>query len=98
MTTDIDGGAVTDRFDQIEATLLRYPDIDGTELADLKRWFDKEASALEVASLASKERLRQQYSDFRSAHIDRLGLVEMVLTVLAGILLLGGITIVAIGA
>ena len=42
MTFQTNGeGAVTDRFDEIEATLLRYPDIDNAELADLKRWFDK---------------------------------------------------------
>ncbi len=98
MTSTTDGGAVTDRFDQIEATLQRYPNIDSTELADLKRWFDKEASALEVASLASKDKLRRQYSEFRATHIDKLGLMEIALTVLAGILLLGGITVVALGA
>lgn len=89
--------AVTDRFDEIEAILLRYPDIDDTELADLKRWFSKEASALEVASLASKDTLRRPYDEFRAAHIDKLGVVEIVLTVLVAILLLGGIAVVAVG-
>ena len=56
MTFQDDGEpAVFDRFDRIEAILLRYPDIDEAELADLKRWFGKEASAFEVASLASKD-------------------------------------------
>ena len=97
MTFQTNGeGAVTDRFDEIEATLLRYPDIDNAELADLKRWFDKEASALEVASLASKDTLRRQYGEFRAAHIDKLGGLEMAGTVLVAVILLGGIAIFAL--
>ena len=63
--------AVADRFDQIEAILQRYPDIDDGELADLKRWFGKEASSFEVASLASKDSVNPQYGEFRPA--DSLG-------------------------
>ncbi len=52
MTIPTDGGpAVHDRFDRIEALLHRYPAIAETERAELKRWFTKEATAFEVASL-----------------------------------------------
>ena len=98
MTRPTDGGtAVPDRFDQIEALLLRYPEITETELADLKRWFTKEASAFEVASLSSKDELRQQYRAFRAEHIDRLGAVELAAIVLGGILSLGAIVFLALG-
>ena len=73
MTTEIISGAAArpDRLDPIEALLKRYPRIDEAELAELKRWFAKEASAFEVASLASKDHLRDQYSAFRAEHVDR---------------------------
>ncbi len=59
MTIPTDGGpAVHDRFDRIEALLHRYPAIAETERAELKRWFTKEATAFEVASLSSKDELR----------------------------------------
>lgn len=98
MTRPTDGAtAVPDRFDQIEALLLRYPEIAEAELADLKRWFTKEASAFEVASLSSKDELRQQYRAFRAEHIDRLGAVELAAIVLGGILSLGAIVFLALG-
>ena len=98
MTRPTDGAtAVHDRFDQIEALLLRYPEIAEIELADLKRWFTKEASAFEVASLSSKDELRQQYRAFRAEHIDRLGAVELAAIILGGILSLGAIVFLALG-
>ncbi|RJX68001.1 hypothetical protein D6858_08670 [Tsuneonella suprasediminis] len=68
-----DSGIATgdvDRFDQVEALLGRYPAISQDELNDLKHWFRKEASAFEVASLASKEAIHYGYAQFRREHID----------------------------
>jgi len=98
MTRPTDGAtAVPDRFDQVEALLLRYPAIAETELDDLKRWFTKEASAFEVASLSSKDELRQQYRAFRAEHIDRLGAAELAAIILGSILTLGVIAFLALG-
>jgi hypothetical protein len=60
-----------DRFDYIESLIARFPNTTEAEVEDLKRWFKKEASAFEVASLASKESIHARYAAFRSEHIDR---------------------------
>lgn len=80
----------SDRFDHVESLLARYPEISAEEVDDLKSWFNKEASAFEVASLASKERLYGRYTAFRAAHVDPLKLKDyaiagaVVLTAAAG--------------
>ncbi|GGD57295.1 hypothetical protein GRI62_02225 [Erythrobacter arachoides] len=56
------------RFDHVERLLNVYPAIDENQLAELKRWFAKEASAFEVASLASRH--PSGYAQFRADHID----------------------------
>tara|TARA_R100001126_G_scaffold79201_1_gene47620 strand:+ start:313 stop:609 length:297 start_codon:yes stop_codon:yes gene_type:complete len=88
--------AVFDRFDQIEAILQRYPDIDDAELADLKRWFCKEASAFEVASLAGKDSVERQYGEFRKAHVDRLTPLEIAAAMAVVVVLLAGFAAVAL--
>lgn len=60
-----------DRFDAVEAMLARYPDLTAPEIDDLKRWFRKEASAFDVASMAGKEAIATGYRAFRDDHIDR---------------------------
>jgi hypothetical protein len=90
--TDITAGGATgvvDRFDAIEATLARYPHLDEGELADLKHWFRREASAFEVASLASKDALREPYRRFRAEHIDRFGLRDLVAGTIGATLIAG---------
>ena len=60
----------TDRFDYVESVLSRYPDASAAEVEELKKWFTKEASAFEVASMASKESIHAHYAAFRAEHID----------------------------
>ncbi|MEC7421328.1 MAG: hypothetical protein VX648_02930 [Pseudomonadota bacterium] len=92
MTIHDDGAyAVHDRFDHVEALLSRYPELAEAELAELKRWFAKEASAFEVASLSSKDELRSRYRAFRADHIDKLGMVDVIAIVCGSVLLLGAI-------
>ena len=98
MTIPTDGGpAVHDRFDRIEALLHRYPAIAETERAELKRWFTKEATAFEVASLSSKDELRANYRAFRAEHVDRLTTAELAAIIIASVVLLGAIALVALG-
>ncbi|GAB5351202.1 hypothetical protein [Qipengyuania sp. 483] len=68
------------RFDSIEILLNRYPDVSDEEVVQLKRWFGKQASAFEIASMASKN--PAGYGQFRSDHIDKFTIVEMVLIAL----------------
>ena len=63
------GGA--DRFDYVDTLLQRYPEVSTEELGELQHWFRKEASAFEVASLASKDATNPGYRRFRSEHVDR---------------------------
>ena len=63
----------TDRFDYVESVLSRYPDASAAEVEELKKWFTKEASAFEVASMASKESIHAHYAAFRAEHIDGFG-------------------------
>jgi hypothetical protein len=92
MTIHDDGAhAVHDRFDRVEALLSRYPELAEAELAELKRWFTKEASAFEVASLSSKDELRSRYRAFCADHIDKLGMVDVIAIVCGSVLLLGAI-------
>ncbi|MCV0384444.1 MAG: hypothetical protein K5799_13510 [Erythrobacter sp.] len=77
----------SDRFDRVETLLNLYPVVSEEELQDLKRWFRKDASAFEVASMASKQ--PSGYARFRADHVDRLTGFDMaVIAVVAGVILL----------
>lgn len=71
------------RFDEIEQLLNSYPDVSDKQLGELKRWFKKEASAFEVASLASKQ--PAGYAKFRTDHIDKFSKTEMLVIGLASL-------------
>ena len=68
--------AGADRFDYVEGLVARYPSITGAELDDLKSWFKKEASAYDVASMASKENIHASYKAFRAEHIDNFSVKD----------------------
>lgn len=63
-------GAAVDRRAEIEATLAHYPHLSEEHLAMLIRWFRKEASSLDVATIASNEAIAESYRRFRADHID----------------------------
>lgn len=69
-----------------EGILARYPELDRDELAELLHWYRREASAMDVALLASNEAIRERYHAFRRAHVDRFSLKEK----LVGALLVAG--------
>jgi len=57
---------------QVEAALADYPNLSDDRLAALIRWFRKDASAFDVAMLASNEAIAEPYRHFRADHIDRM--------------------------
>jgi hypothetical protein len=72
MTTLQDGAAGADRRAQIESTLAHYPNLSDERLGELIHWFRKEASALDVAMVASNAEIAEPYRRFRAEHIDPL--------------------------
>lgn len=72
MTTLQDGALGADRRAQIERVLARYPQLPEDQLADVIHWFRKEATALDVAMLASNPDVAEPYRQFRGDHLDRL--------------------------
>lgn len=79
------------RFDEIEQLLNSYPDVSEEQLVELKRWLKKEASAFEVASLASKQ--PAGYAKFRADHIDKFSKTEILVIGLASLVIFGLILI-----
>lgn len=71
MTTSDDRTSRADRQARVEAALALYPDLDAGSLADVLQWFRKEASALDVAMLASNPDLRVPYEGLKADHLDR---------------------------
>ena len=67
----------------IEGLLTRYPLIDSSELDDLKRWFGKEATALEVGLIASDPSLARPYRRFADEHIDPLTTIDLLYAAMA---------------
>lgn len=61
----------------IEALLGDYPRISDAEIELLKNWFRRQASALDVAQVASNADIAIQYRAFRAEHIDRIGARDM---------------------
>ena len=81
------------RFDDIEQLLNSYPEVSEDQLGQLKRWFKKEASAFEVASLASKH--PAGYAKFRADHIDKFSKIEILVIGVASLVLLALILLFA---
>ena len=62
---------------RIEALLGRYPALSAGELQELLEWFAREASADDVAVIASNEAIRDGYLRFRAEHVDALTLKDL---------------------
>jgi hypothetical protein len=77
------GETSRERRARAEELLARYPRLAPAELSDLLQWYRREASAMDVALLASEGRLRSHYRAFRRDHIDGFSLKEK----LAGVVL-----------
>jgi hypothetical protein len=56
----------------IERTLADYPHLDDQAISDVLHWFRKEASALDVALVATNQDIADKYRRFRADHVDRL--------------------------
>ena len=67
----------------IESLLRRYPIVESNELNEMKRWFHKEATALEVGLIASDPSLARTYRQFADEHIDPLTPIDLLYATMA---------------
>jgi hypothetical protein len=70
--TELTDGARAVRRACIERSLADYPHLTREDVADVLHWFRKEASALDVALLATNQDIAEKYRRFRADHVDRL--------------------------
>src|SRR5690606_24744381 len=70
-TNELNVGRGADQMAHVEALLACYPNISEGDLQVLKSWFKREASALDVAMLASEAEINSGYRQFRADHIDK---------------------------
>jgi hypothetical protein len=94
MTTDDNGApAGADQLARVAGLLQQYPNVSENELGELKTWFRRQATALDIGMLASKAEIEGGYARFRKEHIDGFGAKDIativaVLVALAGIIAL----------
>ncbi|MCL6251394.1 hypothetical protein M3P36_10125 [Altererythrobacter sp. KTW20L] len=62
----------SERDMHIAALFGRYPDLSDAEIRDIKTWWAKEASSLDVAMMSCNQDIAPGYADFRKDHVDRL--------------------------
>lgn len=72
--TEYRGETREERRMAAEAVVAKYPDLSADELNVLKRWFDKDASAHDVALMSMNRDIQPQYAAFRKDHYDRITL------------------------
>jgi len=77
MTEFNDPADRAERRAYVEDKLGHYPDIDKEELADLLKWFRKEATSLDVGMIASDSKLGEKYQLIKADHLARFGLSDL---------------------
>ncbi len=96
MTTKPDAPhAGADQIARVTALLQQYPHVSDHELGELKTWFRRQATALDIGILASKEEIAAGYARFREEHIDRFGGKDIALIIAALIAVAGVIVLIA---
>ena len=63
------GETSPERRARIECLVVRYPELEPAELAELLLWYRGEASAMDVALLASSEEAGEAFGAFRRDHV-----------------------------
>ena len=73
---------------EVEARLAEYPELTSDKVIDLIYWFKREATAMEVATVASNPEIQDRYRQFRDRHLDKLSTGEIVLATGFGMILI----------
>ncbi|AIT79666.1 hypothetical protein [Novosphingobium pentaromativorans] len=67
-----DTGAIrADERARIVGLLARYPDLPGPEFDELRTWFERGATPLDLGLIAGNPDVAEQYRAFRESQIDR---------------------------
>lgn len=77
MSKSVLASAIDARRAHVEALLTSYPDVTPQERDLIVNWFRRDASALDVALVASNPAAQRGYRKFRSDHIDRFTMKDM---------------------
>ena len=97
MSLTLDGAAGAEQTRaRVEALIARYPNTSDAEIAEIKHWIAKQASALDMGLLASNEALAPQYRRFRADQLDRFGIRDIAMIAAVAILLIGGVVAAAV--
>jgi hypothetical protein len=72
----------------VEQALRNYPNLPPDRIADLTKWFKREATAMEVAAIAGNPNIQSNYCRFRDQHLDRLTAWETALATGLGVVLI----------
>jgi hypothetical protein len=83
------GEAVPERRARIEALVACYPDLEADELDELVHWYRREASAMDVALVASNEAITERFAAFCRAHVGTFNWRDKAITALLGAGVLG---------
>ena len=79
---------------EVEAKLAEYPELTSDKVIDLIYWFKREATAMEVATVASNPDIQDSYRQFRDRHLDKLSTGEIFLATGLGMILIVVVAIV----
>ena len=77
MKNDAHGGARDIARARARNHLALYPSLTSEELVELRHWFCKTASSLDVAMLSMDEDIKENYEAFKAEHIDRITLPDV---------------------
>ncbi|WP_226635862.1 hypothetical protein [Novosphingobium profundi] len=70
--------AATEDRERARNILLGYPNLTEHELEELHNWFSRVATPLDLGLLASDPSVLHQYRTYRSEHVDRLKIRDLI--------------------
>lgn len=87
--------AVDARRAHVEALLAAYPDVTPEERQLMVNWFRSEASALDVALVASNPAAERGYRLFRSENVDKFTVKDMGYALLFAAIIAAAVLLIA---
>lgn len=79
---------------EIERNLSQYPALPPDKISDLIHWFKREATAMEVASVARNPAIQSRYLQFHNKHISKMSIGETILVTVFAMVVIVSIAIV----